>query len=112
MLDVSRSEIGDVTVVQLRGNLDALTAPTLKKEVEALLSIQKTRLIFDFADLELIDSSGVGAVVSLFKRARTLRGDARIARLGGQPAEIFRLLRLDRAFEVHADIEHALNEFG
>ncbi|HMW03405.1 MAG TPA: STAS domain-containing protein, partial [Acidobacteriota bacterium] len=47
---------------------------------------------------DLIDSSGVGAIVSLFKRVRTLQGDVKIARLRGQPAEIFKLLRLDRAF--------------
>lgn len=112
MLEVDRTEMGDVTVVHLEGNLDALTAPTLKREVEALLSAQCHKLIFDFAKLELIDSSGVGAVVSLFKRARGLRGDARIARMSGQPAEVFRLLRLDRAFEVHSDLEQAVREFG
>lgn len=112
MMEVSHSEAGRVTIIHLRGNLDALTAPALKKEVEALFTAQKSFLVFDFESLELIDSSGVGAIVSLFKRTRSLRGEARIARLGGQPAEIFRLLRLDRAFEVHPDLDQAVREFG
>jgi anti-anti-sigma regulatory factor len=53
----------------------------------------------------------VGAIVSLFKRVRTLQGDVKIARLRGQPAEIFKLLRLDRAFELYDSVEGAVGKF-
>lgn len=112
MLDYDKSEEGDVTVFALKGNLDALTAPTLKKEIEALLAARKINVVFDLSDLELIDSSGVGAIVSLFKRVRTLQGDVKIARLQGQPAEIFKLLRLDRAFEIFDLKEDAVKRFN
>jgi anti-anti-sigma regulatory factor len=49
--------------------------------------------------------------VSLFKRVRTLQGDVKIARLSGQPAEIFKLLRLDRAFEIFKTIDEAVARF-
>lgn len=111
MLEYDKQEQGDVSVFSLKGNLDALTAPSLKKEIEALLAARKIHVIFDLHALELIDSSGVGAIVSLFKRVRTLQGDVKIARLEGQPAEIFKLLRLDRAFEIFDSVEAALARF-
>ncbi len=111
MLDYDRTEQGGVTVFSLKGNLDALTAPTLKKEIESLLAARKINVVFDLSGLELIDSSGVGAIVSLFKRVRTLQGDVKIARLAGQPAEIFKLLRLDKAFEIFDTIEIAVARF-
>lgn len=111
MLDYDRTEQGDVTVFSLKGNLDALTAPSLKKEIESLLAARKINVVFDLAGLELIDSSGVGAIVSLFKRVRTLQGDVKIARLTGQPAEIFKLLRLDKAFEIFDTIDVAVQRF-
>ncbi len=111
MLEYDKQEQGEVSIFSLRGNLDALTAPALKKEIEALLAARKIHVIFDLHALELIDSSGVGAIVSLFKRVRTLQGDVKIARLEGQPAEIFKLLRLDRAFEIFDSVEAALNRF-
>lgn len=111
MLDYDKNEEGDVTIFSLKGNLDALTAPTLKKEIEALLAARKINVVFDLSGLELIDSSGVGAIVSLFKRVRTLQGDVKIACLQGQPFEIFKLLRLDRAFEIFDLKEEAIKRF-
>jgi anti-sigma B factor antagonist len=112
MLDYDKKEQGDVTIFSLTGNLDALTAPSLKKEIEALLAARRINVVFDLQGLELIDSSGVGAIVSLFKRVRTLQGDVKIARLAGQPAEIFKLLRLDRAFEIFETIDEAVARFS
>jgi len=111
MLEYEKTERGDVTIFSLKGNLDALTAPSLKKEIEALLAARKIHVVFDLDALELIDSSGVGAIVSLFKRVRTLQGDVKIASLSGQPAEIFKLLRLDRAFEIFRDVDSAVERF-
>jgi anti-sigma B factor antagonist len=111
MLEYDKRETDDVTVFSLKGNLDALTAPSLKKEIEALLAARKIHVVFDLHGLDLIDSSGVGAIVSLFKRVRTLQGDVKIARLRGQPAEIFKLLRLDRAFEIFDNTDAAVARF-
>ncbi|MBK8013477.1 MAG: STAS domain-containing protein [Deltaproteobacteria bacterium] len=112
MLEYDKADQGDVTVFALKGNLDALTAPALKKEIEALLSARRINVVFDLRGLELIDSSGVGAIVSLFKRVRTLQGDVKIARLTGQPYEIFKLLRLDRAFEIYDGVDTAVRRFS
>src|SRR5688572_23020066 len=111
MLDYQKQDQSDVTVFSLRGNLDALTAPSLKKEIEALLAARRIHVVFDLEGLELIDSSGVGAIVSLFKRVRTLQGDVKIACLEGQSAEIFKLLRLDRAFEIFESVQDAVDRF-
>lgn len=111
MLDYDKQERGDVTVFALRGNLDALTAPSLRKEIDALMAARRINVVFDLSGLELIDSSGVGVLVGLFKRVRTHQGDVKIARLTGQPAEIFKLLRLDRAFEIFETIEAAVGRF-
>lgn len=111
MLDYQKTEQGDVTVFALKGNLDALTAPALKKEIEALLAARKIHVVFDLSSLDLIDSSGVGAIVSLFKRVRALSGDVKVAGVTAQPKEIFRLLRLDRAFDIHPTIEEAVAKF-
>jgi anti-anti-sigma regulatory factor len=44
----------------------------------------------------MVDSSGVGALVSLYKRARAQGGAVIVTGLRDQPLAIFRLLRLDR----------------
>ena len=44
----------------------------------------------------MIDSSGVGALVSLYKRVRAQGGNVVIKGVRDQPLAIFRLLRLDK----------------
>jgi anti-sigma B factor antagonist len=52
----------------------------------------------DLEKLRLIDSSGVGAIISLYKRIRAQGGEVAVKNAKDQPLAIFRLLRLDRVF--------------
>ena len=111
MLEFRRDALGDVEILTLKGNLDALTAPELRPTIDELVASRKTKVVFNLGELTLIDSSGVGAIVSLFKRVRMLGGDVKIACLANQPKEIFRLLRLDRAFDLFESVEEARSKF-
>lgn len=108
MLSFKVSAQDGVDVLALEGRLDAVTAPELRPTIDTLVQQgPNRRVVCDLRSLETIDSSGVGAIISLFKRLRLKGGDLRIARLRGQPKEIFRLLRLDRAFELYETLEEA-----
>ena len=105
-----RSEREGVTVLSLHGNLDAATAAGLKKEVVVLTDAGKVRVAVDLAKLTLIDSTGVGVLISLFKRARAAGGTVHFAGLVGQPKEIFRLLRLDKSLDLHPTLDAAVEK--
>ncbi|HEY3356119.1 MAG TPA: STAS domain-containing protein [Polyangia bacterium] len=111
MLEHSRADRNGITVLQLKGSLNALTAPEIKGQIDTLVAEKALKVAVDLADLELVDSSGVGAIVSLFKRLRMIGGDVKIAGLRGQPKEIFRILRLEKAFDILPTIDEALARF-
>jgi anti-sigma B factor antagonist len=96
----SRTDNGEETVLKIEGTLDAVTAPELRSVVDELVSASRKEVTLDLSALRLIDSSGVGVIVSLFKRVRAYSGQVRIVGLRDQPRAIFRLLRLDRVFPV------------
>ena len=110
MFQYERSEREGVTVLSLHGNLDAATAAGLKKEVIALTDAGKVRVAVDLAKLTLIDSTGVGVLISLFKRARAAGGAVHFAGLVSQPKEIFRLLRLDKSLDLHPTLDAAVEK--
>jgi anti-sigma B factor antagonist len=112
MFEHARADRGDVTVLSLKGSLNAITAPEIKPDIDALVTEKRLKVAVDLAELELIDSSGVGAIVSLFKRLRMIGGDVKIAALRGQPKEIFRILRLEKAFDLVATVTEAETRFG
>ena len=92
----SRSEQGDVTVLRIDGSLDALSTPELRPVIDAIVADKRPRVEVELSGLRLIDSSGVGAIVSLYKRLRMQGGQVTVRGLRDQPLAIFRLLRLDR----------------
>lgn len=92
----SRTDSQDETILRIEGTLDALTAPEIRPTLDALVAERRRRITLDLSGLRLIDSSGVGAIVSLFKRARAEGGEVRVVGLRDQPLAIFNLLKLDR----------------
>lgn len=110
MFEYRREQHGSVTILSLRGNLDALTAPELRREIDALVAEKRSPVVLDMAGLELVDSSGVGSIVSLLKRMRLLQppGEVKIADLRGQPLQIFQLLRLHKAFDTCPTVADAI----
>jgi anti-sigma B factor antagonist len=85
-----------LTQLTIEGQLDALTVPDLRPEIDGIVEGQPARVEVDLSNLRLIDSSGVGALVSLYKRAHAQGSKVEIKGLRDQPLAIFRLLRLDR----------------
>ena len=96
----SRTDNGADTVLRIEGVLDAVTAPEIRPTIDALIAEKRQTISVDLTALRLIDSSGVGAIVSLFKRAKAYGGNVTVVGLKDQPLAIFRLLRLDRVFSL------------
>jgi len=94
----TRTDDGDDTTLTIDGTLDAVTAPELRPVLDALVAENRKKIVVDLASLRLIDSSGVGAIVSLFKRVRAYGGEVKITGLKDQPLAIFKLLKLDSVF--------------
>ena len=65
-------------------------------------------VIVNFARASYIDSSGLGALVSLGKRLRELGGDLRLAGLSDELRTLFELTRLDALFPLFASTDDAL----
>jgi anti-sigma B factor antagonist len=97
-MNYSRIDEGETTTLKVRGELDALSAPELRPLLDDLVQQRRRDVTVDLSDLRRIDSSGVGALVSLYKRVRAQGGEVRFAGVTAQPRIIFKLLRLDLVF--------------
>ncbi|MGE0871056.1 MAG: STAS domain-containing protein [Kofleriaceae bacterium] len=84
----------------IRGSLDINTAPALAEEIDRVVSSKPPRVVVDLSGLDLIDSSGVAALVKLYKGIRGTGGAITIAGARDQPLAIFKLLRMDKVFNL------------
>lgn len=99
-MNYTRLDEGAKTVLQVRGELDALSAAELRPLLDQIVADARSDVQIDLSGLRLIDSSGVGALVSLYKRIRALGGRVHFVGVTGQPLVVFKLLRLDVVFEL------------
>jgi len=97
-MNFQRTDNAEETVLKIEGVLDAVTTPEIRPTIESLVADKRSSITVDVSSLRLIDSSGVGVIVSLFKRCRSFGGTVRISGLKDQPLTIFKLLRLDKVF--------------
>ena len=94
-------------VVELAGEVDLESSPEARRVLlEAVAS--GGPLFVDLSGVAYIDSSGVASLVEAFQAARS-RG-TRFGLVAVSPAamRVLRLARLDRVFEIHADLEEGL----
>src|SRR5687768_17375780 len=86
----------DALVLEVAGELDALSVTQLRDTIDRVVEEAPARVVLDLSGLKQIDSSGVGAIVSLYKRVRARGGSIAVCGVKDQPLAIFRLLKLDR----------------
>ncbi len=84
----------------VRGSLDINSAPSLAERIDQLLATKPGRVVVDLSALDLIDSSGVAALVKLFKGIRAQGGKMEMKGTRDQPLAIFKLLRMDKVFGI------------
>jgi anti-sigma B factor antagonist len=96
LLAVSKER--DVTVITpTMKRLDATVAPAFKQAVVQVIEAGETRLVLDLAGVEFLDSSGLGAMVSILK-ALGVRGTVAICNARGAVLSLFQLTRMDKVF--------------
>ena len=88
------------TRVAIRGSLDINSAPALAEAIDKIILAKTVKVLVDLAGLDLIDSSGVAALVKLYKGVRGGGGVVTISNARDQPLAIFKLLRMDKVFNL------------
>ena len=99
-LTFSTNESDSELVLALGGQLDALSAPELLPTIDKIIAEKPKLIVVELGDLELIDSSGVAAIVALYKRTKAVGGKLKVSGARDQPLAIFKLLRMDKVFQI------------
>lgn len=100
-----------VAIVAIDGQLIVGNRQELKSLVQDGLDRGERRFLIDCSQTGYIDSSGLGALVSLARKVRELGGELRIAGLNEDLRSLFELTKLDTLFQISPTAEDALAGF-
>jgi anti-sigma B factor antagonist len=105
------SRVGEVTVVDVDGQLIVGNRQELKQRVLQELDKGGRKFLLDFTGTGYIDSSGLGVLVSLSKKVREQGGELRLSSLNEDLRTLFELTKLDTLFRISGSREEGLSSF-
>jgi anti-sigma B factor antagonist len=100
-----------VLIVEVEGQLIVGNRQELKATIQQALDHGERKLLVDFAKTGYIDSSGLGALVSISKKVREQGGELRLAGLNEDLRSLFELTKLDTLFGIADSSAQALAGF-
>jgi|SRR5215813_5155205 len=99
-MQIDRRQVGDVLVVQpLEPRLDARVAVSFKETMVNFIKEGHNRIVLNLSNVDFIDSSGLGAIVSSLK-ALGLKGEFAICGPRDTVLTMFKLTRMDKVFRI------------
>lgn len=101
-MSFSLEHSNDVTIVTVQDQLVVTNRQEFKQMVLDAMEQGARTVVVDFTDASYIDSSGLGALVSLSRRLRDAGGDLRLVGLSDELRTLFELTRLDALFPLFA----------
>ena len=110
-MDISTKTWENVTVMLLSGRLDLSSGSRLKDEIKKTLATGRTTIHLNLRDIEFVNSSGLGALVSVMKEIRIQRGRLTLSDLADYVQEIFDITQLSHIFEIFTSEEEALSSY-
>jgi anti-sigma B factor antagonist len=106
-LDVTTEARDGVTLVVLGGELDIYTVAGFRRDLEEI-DAAAAPVVVDLTDVTLLDSSGLGALVSLLNRVRAGEGRLGLICPHRRLRRVFEITGLRRAFVFGDDLDSVL----
>lgn len=110
-MNIERKTEGSIDILSLKGRLDLASASKLKELSRDIISQKKCKLILNMQNIDFINSSGLGALVSILKDARSGGGEIKLTNLAPYVREIFDITQLSCIFNICDNVQEAKNSF-
>ena len=106
-IETRRTESG-APVLAVTGRLTfGRDVERLEKVVKELLAQGRTRMVFDLTDLEYVDSSGIGALVSCLTHVKKSGGELRMAGANARLQRLFKMTGVDQLLSMYPTVAEA-----
>jgi anti-sigma B factor antagonist len=111
-LHATYRDSGQVTVIDMGGRItlgdgSALLRTTVRK----LLEENRTRILINLADVDYIDSSGIGELVQAYTSVKNRGGELKLLHLTKKVKDLLQITKLFTVFDVYENEASAVRSF-
>lgn len=105
-------QVDGVTIVDLSGRITLGEGSVVLRDiVRDIISKGNKKILLNLADVNYIDSSGIGELVSAFTTVRNQGGELKLLRLTKKVHDLLQITKLYTVFDVKDDETAAIKSF-
>ena len=111
-LEITQRQREGITMLDLKGRITVgPEATALREAVGALDKEGDRKLVFNMAEVDYVDSTGLGALVVCATNLRKKQGNVKLVSLNRRHIELLVMTKLATVFETYPDEQDAINSF-
>lgn len=111
-LQATSRQVGNVAVVDFSGRITLGTeSAVLRNTIRGLVDQGYRRILLNLADVDYIDSAGIGELISANTTVTRLNGELKLLQLTRRVRDILQITRLFTVFDVQSDEVAAVRSF-
>ena len=112
-MKLTTREVSGVTVVDLSGKITlGEGGTTLRDEVRKLLAKGQKKIVLNLGEVNYIDSSGLGELVSAYTAVKNAGGELKLLSLTSKVRDLLVITKLVTVFDVKDDEAAAVASFA
>ena len=108
---IGQRQQDSVNVIELKGYLDAHTAPRLEEALQGLVESRRFNIIVNCRELSYISSAGLGVFMAFIEDVRKNKGDIKLTNMSPKVYNVFDLLGFPLLYEILSDEQEAVKRF-
>ncbi|MBN2414308.1 STAS domain-containing protein [bacterium] len=109
--EVTRKDVDDISIVYLKGYLDAHTAPEFETALQQLVDEERVKIVVNLAKLAYISSAGLGVFMGFIEDIRQKDGDIKLAEPTEKVFRVFDLLGFPVLYEIVSKESEAVDKY-
>ena len=110
--ETNRKDMNEVSIVYLKGYLDAHTAPDFEAVLQQLVEEERVCIVVNMSDLTYISSAGLGVFMGFIEDVRGKGGDIKLAELTEKVFRVFDLLGFPVLYEIFEKESEAVDKYS
>ncbi|MGD8538316.1 MAG: STAS domain-containing protein [Candidatus Aminicenantes bacterium] len=113
-MDIKIRELNDIVIIDIGGDIRQYEVKdvSLYQHVKDQLQTGKRNILINFANVDFIDSLGVGDLLSSYVSTNNLGGKIKLLKVAPKIQLIFQVTLMDRLFEFYEDENTAIKSFN
>lgn len=111
-MNIASREVDGVVILEPEGKImGGPEATELRNHLYDLISQEKKKAIIDLANVEWMNSTGLGILISGMTSLRNNQGELKLARVNEKVENLFTITKLIGVFEIYAETSQAIESF-